>query len=68
MKVLFSLWILLGSCNIPPSVETNMIQPNAFMDYLMKDTTRGLDPFGCKEYPSDNLHQTSGTHGNYIIF
>jgi len=45
-----------------------MIQPNAFMDYMVKDITRRLDPFGYKEYPSDNLHQTGGTHGNYIIF
>jgi len=43
MKVLTTISILLGSCDTPSNVKMIMIQPNAFMGYMVEGITNGLD-------------------------
>jgi len=67
MWVLFSFYVLVRLCNIPPSFKRYVMKFSRFLGYPKKVNARALNSFGHEQYPTDSLNQNNLAHGVYKI-
>jgi hypothetical protein len=63
MKVLVSLLVLIGLCNIPPHVKKYVMKPNVFLGYPKEGIACLINIFGHEQYLSNSLDQNNSIHG-----
>jgi len=67
MWVLFSFYVLVGLCNIPPSFKRYVMKLSRFLGYPKRVIAHALNSFGHEQYPTGSLNQNNLVHGVYKI-
>ncbi len=67
MRVLISLYVLVGLRNTSSCVKRHVVEPNVFLGYLVKGIAGVLNSLGHEQYPFDSLNQNNSAHGVYSI-
>jgi hypothetical protein len=67
MKVLVSLYVLVGLCNTPSHFKRYFMETYVFLGYLERGIACSLNLFGHEQYPFNGLDQNNSAHGVYSV-